>query len=247
MKVTVITVVYNANRFLEKCILSVLGQQGVDFEYIVIDGGSQDGSLTILEKYQSHFSYFISEPDNGMYDALNKGIRQATGDIIGILNADDMFANPQVLAAVVEYFSSHDVDAIYGNLNYIEPESERVVRKWISRPFDRTNFNRGWMPAHPTFYMKREKFFEHGLYSLDYGSAADYEFMLRYLYTHQIKAGFLEKLMVNMRLGGMSNASFKHRKQAFLNDLKAVKLHKLPFPWSTIIWKKISKVSQYLT
>ncbi len=247
MKISIITVVFNAVQYLEKCICSVLEQKNVHIEYIIIDGGSTDGSLAILEKYKSHFSYFVSEPDKGMYDALNKGVRQSTGDIIGILNADDMLADDQVLFEVKNYFQSHDVDALYGNLNYIDPETEKVIRKWISRPFDPQNFARGWMPAHPTFYMKRELFFKHGLYSLEYGSAADYEFMLRYLYTNKVKAGFLEKLMVNMRVGGMSNASWKHRKAALLNDFKAIKTHNLPFPLSTLVWKKLSKFSQFLT
>jgi len=247
LKVSLITVVYNGEKYIEDCVRSVICQTYNDIEYIVIDGGSTDSTLSILEKYKSNINYFISEKDKGMYDALNKGIDQANGDIIGILNADDMLAADDVISNIVACFKNNKPDAVYGNLNYINPaDANQIIRKWVSKQFTKRDIELGWMPAHPTLYLKKELFGRLGNYSLNFGTAADYELMLRYLYRYQIKAVFLNQLIVNMRMGGMSNASFKHRYHAFINDYKAIKANDVSFPLLAIAAKKISKIKQYL-
>jgi glycosyltransferase involved in cell wall biosynthesis len=246
LKVSLLTVVYNGEKHIEDCVKSIICQTYNDIEYIVIDGGSTDSTLSILEKYKSSIDCFISEKDKGMYDALNKGINLATGDIIGILNADDMLAAKDVISNIVSCFKSNNSDAVYGNLNYIHPEDNQIIRKWVSKQFTKRDIELGWMPAHPTLYIKRELFNRFGNYSLDFGTAADYELMLRYLYHYQIKAVFLNKLIVNMRTGGMSNASSKHRYHALINDYKAIKANNISFPMVTLLAKKLSKIKQYL-
>lgn len=247
MKVSIITVVYNGETFLEDCIQSVIVQDYVNIEYIIIDGGSSDRSLKIIEQYKDYISHFISEKDNGMYDALNKGIDLATGDVVGILNADDMLASSDVISAVVSCFNNQNPDALYGNLNYVDPlNTNKIIRKWISKPYTRRGISLGWMPAHPTFYAKRLLFKTLGNYSLNYDSAADYELMVRFLYKYQINAIFLNKLIVNMRTGGMSNASLKHRYKALIYDYKALIANRVPFAVLTIFLKKISKIQQFL-
>ncbi|KQC02409.1 glycosyltransferase family 2 protein [Pedobacter sp. Hv1] len=247
MKVSLITVVYNGEKYLADCIESVIGQTYHDLEYIVIDGASTDSTLSILEKYSAKITKFVSEKDKGMYDALNKGIDMATGEIIGILNADDMLASADVIANIVAQFEKFDADGVYGNLNYINPHrANAIVRKWVSKPFTQKDIEMGWMPAHPTLYLKKSLFKKFEYYSLDFGTAADYELMLRFLYQCQIKAVFIDQLIVNMRIGGMSNASMKHRYHALVNDLKALKVNRLPFPLFTLLLKKMSKLTQFL-
>lgn len=247
MKVSLITVVYNGEKYLADCIESVIGQTYHDLEYIIIDGASTDSTLSIVEKYRADITKFVSEKDRGMYDALNKGIDMASGEIIGILNADDMLASTDVIANIVAQFEKFDADGVYGNLNYINPHrANAIVRKWVSKPFTQKDIKMGWMPAHPTLYLKKILFKRFGYYSLDFGTAADYELMLRFLYQCQIKAVFMDQLIVNMRIGGMSNASMKHRYHALLNDLKALKTNRLPFPLFTLLLKKVSKLTQFL-
>lgn len=246
MRVSIITVVYNGEQYIEECITSVVEQNYQDIEYIVIDGGSTDQTLSLIEKHSHKIAHFVSEKDRGMYDALNKGIALASGEVIGILNADDMLASQEVIAEVVKCFEEQEAEGVYGNLNYISPVSNKVVRKWVSKQFSRKDIEYGWMPAHPTLYLKRFLFKQYGGYSLDFGTAADYELMLRFLYWHEVKAVFLNKLLVNMRLGGMSNASWKQRYHALLNDYKAIKSNRLPFSFITLLLKKLSKISQFL-
>lgn len=247
MTISIITVVYNGAAFLEHCIKSVIEQTYPNIEYIVVDGGSKDGSLDIIKQYRAHIAKFVSEKDHGMYDALNKGIKMATGEVIGILNADDMLASSDVIESVAQCFISQEPDGLYGNLNYIHPKNTaKIIRKWISKPFTKTDIVLGWMPAHPTFYVKRSLFEELGYYSLNFDSAADYELMIRFLYKYQINAVFLNKLIVNMRTGGMSNASLKHRYKALVNDYKALNENDVPFSVFAILFKKLSKIIQFV-
>jgi len=247
MKVSIITVVYNGEKYLVDCIESIIAQTYQNIEYIVIDGASTDGTLSILEKYKTTISKCVSEQDSGMYHALNKGVNLATGDIVGILNADDMLASPDVISNIVSQFQSRDAAAVYGNLNYIDQKNpHKIIRKWISKQFTLKDVRLGWMPAHPTLYIKRDLFDKYNNYSLNFGTAADYELMLRFLFKHQIKAIYLNELLVNMRIGGMSNASFKQRCAAIVNDYKAIKTNHINFPLLTLFLKKVSKITQYL-
>jgi len=246
MKISVITVVYNAEAYLEDCIQSVLEQDYAAIEYIVIDGGSTDNTCSIINKYRTKIDYFVSEKDKGLYDAINKGIQRATGEVIGILNADDLFAHPDVLASVAKTFIDQPkIDGLYGDLNYIHPTTHKIIRTWKSQQNTYADLKKGWMPAHPTLYLKRSLFEKNGDYALDLGTAADYELILRYFYTHKIEAVYLPILMVNMRIGGVSNHSVMSRVSAFVNDYKALKRNRMPLPFWVLLQKKISKLSQF--
>ncbi|WP_316765169.1 glycosyltransferase family 2 protein [Pedobacter frigiditerrae] len=247
MKVSIITVVYNAEKYIQDCIESVINQTYQDIEYIVIDGASTDGTLSKIDKYSSKITHFVSEKDKGIYDALNKGLKIATGEIVGLLNADDMLASVEVIAEIVKCFDSQQADAVYGNLNYVAAENtDKISRIWQSKQFVRRDIETGWMPAHPTFYAKKELFEKYGNYSLDFGTAADYELMIRFLYRFQIKAVFLDHLLVNMRAGGVSNSSTKQRYLALKNDYRAMRRNAIPHPLITLLFKKLSKIPQYL-
>ncbi len=246
MKISLITVVYNAETYLQECFNSVKEQTYTDIEYIVIDGGSTDGTLQIIQENRSVIDYFVSEKDKGLYDAINKGIRNATGEVVGILNADDLFADAHVLAAVAKTFIDRpEIDGLYGDLNYIHPTANSIIRTWKSKQNTDADLKKGWMPAHPTLYLKRSLFGVNGDYALDLGTAADYELILRYFFTHKILAVYLPLLMVNMRTGGISNHSLRSRLAAFVNDYKALKRNKIPYPLFAVMRKKLSKISQF--
>lgn len=247
MKISLITVVYNGEAFLKDCIESVVAQSYNNIEYIVVDGKSTDNTWNIIEGYKGSIHKFISEKDEGLYDAINKGIKLATGEIVGILNADDMFASDVVLERVAEIFIQNPkLDAVYGDLNYIHPDTQEITRKWESRQITSVDIKKGWMPAHPTLYLRKELFEKFGSYALDLGTTADYDLILRYFHKHKIKAHYLPILMVNMRVGGLSNQSFNSRYLAFINDYKALKRNEIPNPILTILRKKLSKLVQFL-
>jgi len=246
LKITIITVVYNGEKYIADCIESVLAQTYSDIEYILIDGNSTDNTYRIAQQYKDRLSILLSEPDKGMYDALNKGIALATGKVIGILNADDMLANDQVITEVAKKFEAAKVDALYGDLNYISPDNAtRILRKWRSSKAKPVDLALGWMPAHPTLYVRSTLFNTLGGYQLNYGSAADYELMLRFLYKHRVSSAHLPMLMVNMRNGGMSNQSLKHRYLAMQNDYAALKHNQIPLPLVALLLKKLRKIKQF--
>ncbi len=246
MKVSIITVVYNAEKFIKDCIVSVITQTYPTIEYIIVDGGSTDNTLTIIADYKSKLAHIISEKDKGIYDAINKGIKLASGEVIGILNADDMLASTTAIEEIVNSFKANNADAVYGNLNYVDAnDKSKVIRKWVSKQFAEKDFKYGWMPAHPTLYLKRELYERYGNYSLDFGTAADYELMLRFFYSHHVKAIFLDQLIVKMRIGGISNSSNKQRYLAAKNDYKALKVNQVPMPLASLLFKKLSKIAQY--
>ena len=248
MKISIITVVYNAESYIKGCIDSVLTQDYQNIEYIIIDGGSTDNTCAIIEPYLKKIHHFSSEKDRGMYDALNKGIAIATGELVGILNADDTLASKSVISKIAKFYTEVNTEGVYGNLNYVNANNpSHVIRKWVSKQFNINHIKQGWMPAHPTLYLKRALFAKYGNYSLDYGTAADYELMIRFLYRFQVKAHYLDQLFVKMRVGGMSNSSSKQRYLAFINDYKAAKINGIPFPLLTIIRKKLSKIAQFLS
>jgi glycosyltransferase involved in cell wall biosynthesis len=246
MKVTLITVTYNSAKYLESCILSVIGQQYKQIEHIIVDGGSNDGTLDIIRKYHHQIANWISEKDNGMYEALNKGMKMATGDIIGILNSDDVLAAPDVIGDIVNCFEQYRVDSVYGDLVYVDQEdSHKIIRYWKGSSYKRSRFRYGWMPAHPTFYIRRQLVEELGGYETHYFSAADYEFMARYLYRYRISSHYLPKLIAKMRIGGQSNRNLKSRFRANRRDYLAMKKNKIPFPFITSILKPLIKIHQY--
>ena len=245
MKVSIITVTLNSEKYLADCIQSVRKQGYSNIEHIIIDGKSTDGTLHIIKKNENHLSW-ISETDRGMYDAINKGIALATGDIIGILNSDDIFASEDVIENIVHCFKTENTDSVYGDLVYVKPSNtEKVFRLWKGVTYKRYRFRYGWMPAHPTFYMKRSLIEKYGPYENHYYTAADYEFMARYLYKHKISATYLEQLVIKMRTGGASNISLKCRLRANRRDYLAMKRNNIPFSFFVSILKPLSKIGQF--
>jgi glycosyltransferase involved in cell wall biosynthesis len=245
LKISVITVSYNAGSTIQRCIQSVLAQDYNDIEYIIIDGGSTDETLNVIETYKHCIQHFVSEPDRGIYDAMNKGIKFAKGDIVGTLNADDVFAGTDVLSCLAEVFKQGDTQIIYGNLNYINLQGN-IIRKWIAGKYKKGAFNWGWMPPHPTFYCRRQLFDSYGYYELQYGTAADYELMLRFMHLNKVNAKYLNKLMVNMNTGGVSNKTFKNRLEAWSFDFKAMRINGVFFPHFALLFKPLRKFIQYI-
>lgn len=246
LKISIITVCRNAENTIERCIESVLFQDYDNVEFIVIDGYSTDNTVNIIKQYGSRLSYFVSEPDFGIYDAMNKGIRIASGDVVGVLNADDYFADTSVISAVATAFSNKNIDALYGDLDYVNPVGG-IVRKWVSGEYKQGAFNWGWMPPHPTFYCKRLYFNNLGSYDLEFGTAADYELMLRFVHVNDLQIAYLNKTMVKMNTGGVSNRSISNRIGAWKNDLKAMGKNGVLFPLFCLMIKPLRKVGQFIT
>jgi glycosyltransferase involved in cell wall biosynthesis len=244
LRISLVTVVYNAEATIARCIESVIGQKYTDLEYIIIDGGSTDNTLQIIDKYRTFIDDVVSEPDHGIYDAMNKAIRRCTGQIVGTLNADDRLADGEVLFKVAQAFEQLDIAIVYGNLEVVNRDG-RIIRKWISKPCVKNSFNRGFMPPHPTFYCRRDLFEKVGFYSLDYGSAADYELMLRFMYAHKAKSYYLNTVMVTMLSGGVSNRNLQSRLDAWKFDLKAMRQNRILFPVLALIMKPLRKIFQF--
>ncbi len=246
MKVTIITVTYNSERYLQSCITSVQKQKYPNIEHIIIDGNSDDNTLSIVKRNEESLSAWISEDDKGMYDAINKGMKLATGDIIGVLNSDDMLENSMVIQDIVDAFIENEVSVVYGDLKYVaQNDSKKVLRVWKGKKYNRNRFFGGWMPAHPTFYVKRNLVEEFGGYENHYQTAADYELMARYLFHHQVSAFYLDKFFVKMRIGGQSNSSIGNRFRANRRDYLAMKKNNIPFPFLVSLLKPLSKVHQF--
>lgn len=246
MRVTIITPTYNSEKYLNDCIQSVIDQDYHNIEHIVVDGLSTDSTMDIVRSHHNHLAASISEKDRGMYDAINKGMAIATGDIIGILNSDDMLAATNVVSSIVNAFKEKNVDTIYGDLQYVDPHNvQKIYRTWKGKPYRRSLFLFGWMPAHPTFYIKSNLVKQFGGYENHFYSAADYEFMSRYLYVHKVSSYYLPKLLVKMRRGGQSNSSIKQRLRANRRDYLAMKKNKIPLPFIVAILKPLSKLHQY--
>ena len=243
--ISIITAVRNGAGTIRNCIQSVSGQS-YPSEHIIVDGGSTDETPAIIGEFRSAVARHISEPDQGIYDAMNKGIRLAAGDVIGILNADDIYAHSGVLAEVARVFEDKQVDACYGDLNYVDStDTSRIVRSWRSGAFTQKSFYRGWMPPHPTFFVRGKIYEKYGDFKLDMGSAADYELMLRFLLRYRIPTVYIPEVLVLMRTGGVSNASFANRIKANRMDREAWRVNGIkPRPW-TLWMKPLRKIHQY--
>ena len=245
--ISIITAAFNAEASIAGCLKSVAGQT-VACQHLIIDGGSTDSTFSFLENYKGHPITWRSAPDRGVYDAMNQGIAMATGDIIGILNADDSYASGDVLAAVLEAFAAPGVDACYGDLCYVDAENPaKIIRYWRAGNFSPQAFYWGWMPPHPTFFVRRQIYERHGGFNLALGSAADYELMLRFLLRYRIKAAYIPKILVHMRPGGISNRNLANRLRANRNDRRAWTVNGLtPLPW-TLLAKPLRKIGQWLS
>lgn len=247
MRLSLITVTYNAERTIGDTLASVAAQTFEELEYIVIDGASTDGTLDVVRRHEGLVDILISEPDRGIYDAMNKGVASASGDLVGILNSDDFYPDADVLSDVVAAASRGGVDGVYGDLAYVEAEqTSRIVRRWRSGPYRPGSFRRGWMPPHPTFFIRREWYERHGAYSREMGSAADYELMLRMIHKEGARLAYLPRCLVHMRAGGESNASLRHRIAANRQDARAWVVNGLPQPRGLRLLKPARKLLQYL-
>lgn len=224
MKVSIITVAYNSVATLEDTIKSVLAQTYADIEYIIIDGASTDGTQDLVRRYESSFNgrlKWVSEKDNGIYDAMNKGIRLATGDVVGILNSDDYFTSNDIIARITTVFEDKTIDAVYGDIHFIrDGQPDQCIRYYSSKPFRPMWLRFGFMPAHPSFYCRREVYQKAGLYKTDYKIGSDYEMMVRLFMVHQIKAMYLPMDFVTMRTGGTSTRNVKSRLQLISDDVR---------------------------
>lgn len=242
-----ITVVKNRAATIVQCLESVSAQEH-EAQHIIVDGASDDGTLDLIRQSKRQGAVVLSEPDNGMYDALNKGLALADRDIVGILHADDFYPNRYVLSKVAEVMTDPNISACYGDLVYVDPfNSKKIVRMWKSCKYDPKLFLKGWMPPHPTFFARKGVYEKLGGFNPELGTAADYELMLRFLYKHGTPAAYIPEILVVMRTGGASNASIRNRLWANLMDRKAWRINGLkPYPW-TLVLKPIRKIGQFVS
>lgn len=245
-KVSIITVCYNSFETIEDTIKSVTNQSYKNIEYIIIDGSSTDNTLDIIKKYQDKITKIVSEKDNGFYDAINKGIKMVSGEIVAILNSDDLYEDSDVIKDMVEIFESKNLEASYSDLVYVDKiDTRKVIRYWKSGDYKEGMFFKGWMPPHPTFFVRKTVYDRYGSFNLQLKSAADYEIMLRFIHKNKVKLGYLPRITVRMRVGGMSNVSLSNRIKANREDKKAWEMNSLkPKPY-TLLFKPLSKIGQY--
>ncbi|MDF0601557.1 glycosyltransferase family 2 protein [Psychromarinibacter sp. C21-152] len=245
MRISVVTAVFNRRGTIGQTIDSVKAQTYRDREHIIQDGGSTDGTADVVAERNAPGLVWLSEPDGGIYDAINRGIQRASGDVIGLMHSDDFFAHNEVLDHVAEAFAEPDVDGVYGDLDYVSAaEPSRIIRRWRSGPYDPTRLTKGWMPPHPTLYLKREVFETYGLYDTSYRIAADYDAMLRYLAKGEIKLAYIPEVIVKMRVGGESNRSIPKILRKSREDLRALRSNGVG-GIGTLALKNFSKVKQF--
>ncbi|MEZ4722065.1 MAG: glycosyltransferase family 2 protein [Flavobacteriales bacterium] len=246
MKISLITSTFNSASTVQSTFDSVRKQDHSDLEYLVVDGGSTDETIGLILSNSDIISNWITEPDKGIYDALNKGIQMATGEVIGFIHSDDFLADSNVISSVARAFVNKEVDAVYGDLQYVDRDDvNRMVRSWKSKPYRENLFRMGWMPAHPTFYLRKDAYTKYGVYNTNFRISADYELMLRMLLKHKLKSCYLPMVLVKMRVGGASNQSIKNRWLANQEDAKAWKINGYK-PFFLTRWlKPLSKISQY--
>ncbi|MBL7952499.1 MAG: glycosyltransferase [Flavobacteriales bacterium] len=247
MKFSLITVCRNAAPVIAGTLESVLHQTHADIEVIVIDGASTDGTVEIVRGFADRIRHFVSEPDKGIYDAMNKGLRAATGDIIGFVNAGDLLMTPQVIAQLDEAFQRTGAEAVYGDIIMVDAvDLEKVKRTWLSGPYDRSNFRKGWMPPHVATFIKRSVYDRFGHFRDDLRIAADYEILHRFLYKEHVSAAHIPLLLVRFRLGGMSNGSIRHILEANKEVRRSWILNGSRPPKLLVTRKLLSKVLQFL-
>lgn len=245
MTISIITVSFNSAATIRDTLESVRRQSYPNVEHIVVDGASSDGTLEIVREF-SHVRKWVSEPDRGLYDAMNKGIQMASGEIVGMLNSDDFYVHDEVLARVVAALTQHRAAALYADLRYVHREHiHRTVRYWKSGEFSPSRFRTGWMPPHPTFFVRRSLYQSLGGYNPEFQCSADYELMLRYLYKHRIAVCYLPEVLVHMRTGGLSSRSIRQRWRANREDYRAWLVNDLRPPFYTTLLKPLRKLPQF--
>ena len=245
MKFSIITVCFNSEQFIANAINSVLKQDYQDVEYVIVDGESKDNTLNIIKSYGDKITKLISEPDNGIYDALNKGVSIATGDIIGFVHSDDMLASKEILKQIVNEFKKNKVDGVYGDLQYVSHSNlDHIIRYWKSKPFNSKLLKQGWMPAHPTLFLKKSVYKRYGGFDTSYLISADYNFMLGILKNPDLKFGYLSKVTTKMRVGGASNRNLKNIIQKTKEDYRAIRNNEVGGLLALIL-KNTSKIKQF--
>jgi glycosyltransferase involved in cell wall biosynthesis len=247
MKISIITVAYNSAATIRDTIESVLCQDYPNLEYLIVDGGSKDETISIVREYEGRLRY-ISERDKGIYDGMNKGIGMATGDVIGLLNSDDFYADAQVLSDVARLFEQQNTQTVYGDLDYVAADdTSKTTRTWKSGAFHHRQFLFGWMPPHPTFFVHRTLYEQFGVFRNEqFRISADYELMLRLLYKHRVTTAYLPRTIIKMRAGGASNAQWKFRIQANKEDRLAWRINELRPHFYTTFLKPLRKLKQFI-
>lgn len=249
MKISLITATFNSAQTISDCMESVLRQNYDNYEYLIIDGGSKDNTIEIIQQYEKKFNgklKWISEKDNGIYDAMNKGIKMSTGDVVGILNSDDFFTSNDIFQTIDEEFSQQPIDAIYGDIHFVKGDNlNKCVRYYSSKLFSPFWLRFGFMPAHPSFYCKREIFERYGLYRLDFKIGADYEMMVRLFKKNKISSRYIPKDFVTMRTGGASTNGIKSRLILIKEDVKACRSNGIYTNRLFICLKFLYKIFEY--
>ena len=246
MKVSIITATLNNRDTIEDCLNSIYNQSYKDIEHIIIDGGSSDGTLEFLSNYKNS-SIIVSEPDDGIYYALNKGLILASGDIIGFLHADDIYADKTVIDKIVSNFERHNVESCYGDLIYVSKKNtEKTVRYWKSCTYKKGLFQKGWMPPHPAFFVKKSVYDQYGCFDTNFRIAADYEIMVRFLERNGVSTFYINKVLVKMRTGGTSNRSLRNILLKSKEDYRARKKNNVSNALSAVLLKNLSKIPQFL-
>ena len=243
MKVSIITISFNTENTIGNTLKSAEGQSYKNIEHIIIDGGSKDNTLEICNSF-SHISKIISEPDNGVYDAFNKGLELATGDVVGFLNADDIFYNENSVQEIANIFLNNEADIVYGNLDYVNKEG-KVIRNWTSRSYEKGLVKKAWMPAHPTFYCKKEVYDRLGGYNDSFKIGGDFELCLRFLEINKVPSFYLNKKLVKMLVGGISNSGLKSKWTIYKEELRAFKIHNIKVNPILFFLHKLKKVAQF--
>jgi glycosyltransferase involved in cell wall biosynthesis len=246
MKISIITVCFNSEKYIRTAIESVLGQDYPNIEYIIIDGKSTDKTLEIINEYRDKIQCIISEPDKGIYDAMNKGLKLATGDVLATLNSDDIYTSSNVISLIVDTFKKNECDIVFGDLYYVKPENtDIIVRKWVAKPYFPDSFKKGWHPPHPTFFVKNEIFLKYGYFDLSLKLAADFELMLRFLEKYRIMSIYICKTLVKMRLGGASNKSIRNIIKQNMECYKAFKYNNIKMSPLYSFYRLFPKILQY--
>ncbi len=245
MKISVVTAVMNGCQTLPRMLQSLSVQTYPDIEHVVQDGGSTDGTIAYLASQGLPAMSLVSAPDTGIYDAINQGISRTTGDVVGVLHADDHLADQDVLVRVAGKLQDPSIDGVYGDLQYVARDDEtRVIRHWKAGPYSTAQLRRGWMPPHPTLYLRREVFECAGLYDTSYRISGDYDAMLRFLTAGQVRLAYIPHVMVRMKIGGVSNQSFAHILQKSREDYRAIRRHRVGGV-GTLVAKNLSKLPQF--
>ncbi|HEY4877198.1 MAG TPA: glycosyltransferase family 2 protein [Puia sp.] len=245
-KISIITTTYNSAKTIRDTLTCIKQQNYPLIEHIIVDGNSIDNTLKIVAEF-SHISKIVSEKDNGIYEAMNKGISLATGDVIGILNSDDIYSNDSIITTIANEFEDENTDAVYADLQYVKHNNfNRIVRTWKTGKLNRKSFYYGWMPPHPTFFVRKKIYDKVGLFNTSLRSAADYEMMLRILLKYEVPSKYIPQVIVKMRSGGISNSSIRNRIKANREDRLAWKLNGLKPYFFTLYAKPIRKIVQYL-